>query len=292
MKWQGVIPAITTLQARLSVDADCSLKQVDALVRAGCTGIVALAPSARGARSPSTRRSASCACAARARRAGRRWWPGGRDDDGRGRTPGRARRRSGLRRPHGPAAYVYRGDWRETPRTSQRWSRRLPSSACSTTTRSRTHDVLPEQVLDLAASLPNLVAVKESSADVRRVTSCAPSSGPAGPLRRGGRPRPRGVQAGATGWIAGLADALPAESVRLFDLATRGGSPRPGRSTTGSCPCSARHVPRFVQLIKLVQQETGSGRRPCARRASRSPRRSARRSSSSCATRSPRPALG
>ena len=30
------------------------------------------------------------------------------------------------------------------------------------------------------------------------------------------------VQAGATGWIAGLADALPAESVRLFDLAASG----------------------------------------------------------------------
>src|SRR5512139_458834 len=43
MKWQGVIPAITTpFKPDLSVDADLLVKQVDALVRAGCTGIVAL----------------------------------------------------------------------------------------------------------------------------------------------------------------------------------------------------------------------------------------------------------
>jgi 4-hydroxy-tetrahydrodipicolinate synthase len=43
MKWQGVIPAITTpFRPDLSVDADLLLKQVEALVRAGCSGIVAL----------------------------------------------------------------------------------------------------------------------------------------------------------------------------------------------------------------------------------------------------------
>ena len=43
MKWQGVIPAITTpFKPDLSVDADLLVKQVDALVRAGCAGIVAL----------------------------------------------------------------------------------------------------------------------------------------------------------------------------------------------------------------------------------------------------------
>ena len=43
MKWQGVVPAITTpFKPDFSVDADLLVKQVDALVRAGCTGIVAL----------------------------------------------------------------------------------------------------------------------------------------------------------------------------------------------------------------------------------------------------------
>src|SRR4030042_6981954 len=43
MKWQGVPPAITTpFKPDYSVDADLLVKQVDALVRAGCTGVVAL----------------------------------------------------------------------------------------------------------------------------------------------------------------------------------------------------------------------------------------------------------
>src|SRR4030066_1918273 len=43
MNWQGVLPAITTpFKPDFSVDADLLVKQVDALVRAGCTGVVAL----------------------------------------------------------------------------------------------------------------------------------------------------------------------------------------------------------------------------------------------------------
>ena len=66
MKWQGVIPAITTpFKPDFSVDADLLVKQVDALVRAGCTGIVALGSLGEGGRSPSTRRRPCCACARR-----------------------------------------------------------------------------------------------------------------------------------------------------------------------------------------------------------------------------------
>jgi dihydrodipicolinate synthase/N-acetylneuraminate lyase len=69
-----------------------------------------------------------------------------------------------------------------------------------------------------------------------------------------------GVAAGAVGWIAGLVNALPEESVRLFELAVAGkyAEARPLyhwflpllRLDTG---------PKFVQLIKLVQQDVGKG---------------------------------
>jgi 1-pyrroline-4-hydroxy-2-carboxylate deaminase len=50
MKWQGVIPAITTpFEPDLSVDAALLVKQVDALVAAGCTGVVALGSLGEGA---------------------------------------------------------------------------------------------------------------------------------------------------------------------------------------------------------------------------------------------------
>ena len=60
-----------------------------------------------------------------------------------------------------------------------------------------------------------------------------------------------GLAAGAIGWIAGLVNALPKESVELFKGAHIYGWFLPLlRLDT---------VPKFVQLIKLVQAEVGMG---------------------------------
>ena len=72
-----------------------------------------------------------------------------------------------------------------------------------------------------------------------------------------------GVQAGAEGWIAGLADALPAESVRLFELARAGRLDEARALYDWFLPLLRLDtVPKFVQLIKLVQAETGLGSEP------------------------------
>jgi 4-hydroxy-tetrahydrodipicolinate synthase len=70
-----------------------------------------------------------------------------------------------------------------------------------------------------------------------------------------------GVGAGAVGWIAGLVNALPEESVSLFALASS-----PERSAEARAlyewflPLLRLDVvPKFVQLIKLAQQEAGLG---------------------------------
>ena len=43
MNWQGVIPAIMTpFEQDLTVDAELLRREVDALISAGCTGVVAL----------------------------------------------------------------------------------------------------------------------------------------------------------------------------------------------------------------------------------------------------------
>jgi 4-hydroxy-tetrahydrodipicolinate synthase len=69
-----------------------------------------------------------------------------------------------------------------------------------------------------------------------------------------------GIAAGAVGWIAGLADALPAESVRLFDLAIQGKAAEARALFEWFLPLLRLDtVPKFVQLIKLVQAETGLG---------------------------------
>jgi hypothetical protein len=68
------------------------------------------------------------------------------------------------------------------------------------------------------------------------------------------------VPAGASGWIAGLVNALPEESVRLFDLAAAGQWEEATALYHWFLPLLRMDtVPKFVQLIKLVQSEVGRG---------------------------------
>jgi 4-hydroxy-tetrahydrodipicolinate synthase len=66
------------------------------------------------------------------------------------------------------------------------------------------------------------------------------------------------VAAGATGWIAGLVNAFPEESVRLFRLAQSGPSAELDILYSWFLPLLRLDtVPKFVQLIKQVQEECG-----------------------------------
>ena len=68
------------------------------------------------------------------------------------------------------------------------------------------------------------------------------------------------VMAGAVGWVAGLVNALPRESVQLFELARAGRHAEAVALYRWFLPLLRLDtVPEFVQLIKLVQQEVGQG---------------------------------
>ena len=68
------------------------------------------------------------------------------------------------------------------------------------------------------------------------------------------------VSVGATGWIAGLANALPRESVDLFNCASKGDREKTFKLYRWFLPLLRLDtVPKFVQLIKLVQSEVGMG---------------------------------
>jgi 4-hydroxy-tetrahydrodipicolinate synthase len=122
-------------------------------------------------------------------------------------------------------------------------------------------DVSPALLAELCAALPNLEAVKESTGDVRRVTAIRALLGSRIAIFIGVDDLIlEGVQAGAVGWIAGLVDALPAESVHLFDLAATGRIAEARRLYDWFLPLLRLDtVPKFVQLIKLVQSEVGMG---------------------------------
>jgi len=264
MNWQGVVPAITTpFRQDFSVDADLLVKQVEALVRAGCRGVVALGSLGEGGSLAfDEKRAVLRLC--REALAGRASLVAGVA----ALTTADAVRLAELGADTGCDGlmvlppYVYRGDWRETRAHFEAVvaATPLPCMLYNNPVAYGT-DVLPEQVLDLAATLSNLAAVKESSADVRRVTSLRALLGDRLAILVGVDDLVlEGVQAGAVGWVAGLADALPAESIRLFDLAAAGRIEEARALYDWFLPLLRLDtVPKFVQLIKLVQQETGLG---------------------------------
>lgn len=68
------------------------------------------------------------------------------------------------------------------------------------------------------------------------------------------------IGVGATGWIAGLANALPRESVDLFNCGMNGDNDKAFDLYRWFLPLLRMDtVPNFVQLIKLVQAEVGMG---------------------------------
>jgi dihydrodipicolinate synthase/N-acetylneuraminate lyase len=264
MKWQGVIPAITTpFKPDLSVDADLLVKQVDALVRAGCTGVVALGSLGEGG-SLSFDEKKAVLRLCREALSGRAPLVAGVA----ALTTAEAARLAELGAEAGCDGlmvlppYVYRGDWRETRAhfAAVIGETPLPCMLYNNPIAYGT-DVLPEQMVELAVSLPNLAAVKESSGDVRRVTALRTLLGDRLEILVGVDDLVlEAVQAGATGWIAGLADALPVEAVRLFDLAASGRVPEARALYEWFLPLLRLDtVPKFVQLVKIVQQETGLG---------------------------------
>jgi 4-hydroxy-tetrahydrodipicolinate synthase len=158
--------------------------------------------------------------------------------------------------------YVYKGDWRETKThvAAILQATPLPGLLYNNPVAYGT-DFLPEQIAELAGEFPNLAAVKESSTDVRRVTAIRALIGDRLALFVGVDDSiVEGIAAGAVGWVAGLVNALPRESVDLFNLASAGKSEAAFQLYRWFLPLLRMDtVPKFIQLIKQVEEEAGIG---------------------------------
>ena len=158
--------------------------------------------------------------------------------------------------------YVYRGDWREMKQHIISVCQATPLS-CMLYNNPVAYgtDFMPEHVAELAAELPNLHAVKESSTDVRRVTAIRALIGDRLKIFVGVDDCiVEGINAGATGWIAGLVSAFPKESVDLYRSAMNGDNESARVIYEWFLPLLRLDtVPKFVQLIKLVQEKVGWG---------------------------------
>jgi 1-pyrroline-4-hydroxy-2-carboxylate deaminase len=158
--------------------------------------------------------------------------------------------------------YVYRSEWREMKAHLQAVFR-ATNLSCMLYNNPVAYgtDFLPEQIQELAAEHENLAAVKESSTDVRRITWIKELTGDRLDISVGVDDAiVEGIAAGAVGWVAGLVNALPHESVALFNYALNGEHEKARELYYWFLPLLRMDtVPKFVQLIKLVQQEVNMG---------------------------------
>jgi 4-hydroxy-tetrahydrodipicolinate synthase len=159
-------------------------------------------------------------------------------------------------------AYVYYSDWRET-RAHYGAIIGATSLSCMLYNNPIAYrtDVTAWQLAELADAHDNLHGIKESSGDVRRVTAVREVLGDRLAIFAGLDDMIlEAVPAGASGWVAGLVNALPDESIRLFELAVAGQWDEATALYQWFLPLLRMDtVPKFVQLIKLVQAEMGRG---------------------------------
>ena len=264
MRWDGVIPAITTaFQPDGSVDHRFLARHAEWLVENGSTAIVALGSLGEGAtleRDEKIEVLHTCvkALGERAPVAAAVSALSTAEAVGLAREAEKAGCQGLMILP----PYVYSTDWREMKAHMQAVLR-ATSLSCMLYNNPIAYrtDFLPHQIAELAAAHPNLHAVKESSADIRRVTAIRALLGSRLAILVGVDDLiVEGLAQGATGWIAGLVNALPGESVELFDLARRGEHDRASDLYRWFLPLLRLDtVPKFVQLIKLVQAEVGMG---------------------------------
>lgn len=158
--------------------------------------------------------------------------------------------------------YVYKSEWREMKAHVEAVFKATPLS-CMLYNNPVAYgtDFLPEQIRELSAGHENFDAVKESSTDVRRVTWIRELTGDRLAIFVGVDDAiVEAIAVGAVGWVAGLVNALPKESVDLYNYAMNGDFKSAIELYNWFLPLLRMDcVPKFVQLIKLVQQEVGMG---------------------------------
>ena len=262
--WRGVVPAITTpFKADGTVDHAFLANHARQLIAAGCTGIVPLGSLGEGATLSFDEKLEIVATLVEALGDSAPVIPGiaalSTDEAVR---LAQAAQRLGARGLMALPPYVYSTDWQEMGAHMRAIleATDLPVLLYNNPVAYKT-DFVPERIAELAAAYPNLQAVKESSCDIRRFAAIKALLGDRLELMVGMDDAiVEGVSMGAVGWIAGVVNAFPAESVRVFEQARDGGAPAAMELYAWLLPLLRMDtVPKFVQLIKLMQQRVAMG---------------------------------
>lgn len=261
--WRGVLPAATTQFATdQSLDLPATLGHIDRMIEAGIHGLIMLGTVGENCsldyrekveilqatvrhvagRVPVLTGVAECTTATACRFA----------EDA---------RKAGVEGLMVLPAMVYKSDPRETIAHFRAVARAvdLPIMVYNNPI-SYSVDITPEMFADLADE-PRLVAIKESSENVRRITDLINLCGDRYTLFCGVDDLVlESLLLGAQGWISGLVNAFPAENRLLWDLATTGRWDEALAVYRWYTPLLHldTHV-KLVQYIKLAEQECGLG---------------------------------
>jgi 4-hydroxy-tetrahydrodipicolinate synthase len=264
MDWRGVIPAMTTpFHPDGSVDHEFLARHSSWLIENGCTGIVALGSLGEGATLGFPEKCSILETTVRALRGRSRVVAGiSALSTGEAVELAQTAHSEGCDGLMLLPPYVYVGDWREMKAHVTAVLQATPLS-CMLYNNPIAYgvDFVPQQVSELVAEHGNLHAIKESSADVRRIAQIRGLLGDRLSILCGVDDLiVEAVYAGAVGWIAGLVNAFPRESVELFELAREGDTAAAFELYKWFLPLLRLDtVPKFVQLIKYVQELAGMG---------------------------------
>ncbi|WP_230770895.1 dihydrodipicolinate synthase family protein [Sphingomonas sp. Leaf4] len=261
--WQGVFPAVTTqLREDLSIDLADTQRVVDDLIRDGVTGVIALGtvgennslthdekitvltaivevvdgrvPVVTGVSEYDTRRAVAYAIAAE--KAGA---------DGLMLLP--------------PMVYVPKAHELAAHFKGVAAATALPIMLYNNPPAYRTQ--IDNTVLEMVADAPTIVAIKESAPDTRRFTDVKTAFGDRYVLFAGlDDVALEGLYLGAQGWVSGLTNAFPRESVELVRAFQRGDHAKAMEIYRWFMPLlhlDADHD--LVQSIKLAEQVMGRG---------------------------------
>ncbi len=263
VNWKGVFPAITTqFRPDESLDIDATARHLEAMIEAGIHGVVLLGTvgentalehqekltviremkSAARGRIPVLTGVAEYTTALACRFA--------RDAE-----------KTGIDGLMVLPAMVYKSDERETITHFRAVAHAtgLPVMIYNNPV-SYNVDVSPEQFKELVDE-PNIVAIKESSENVRRITDLVNVVRDRFILFAGVDDLVlESMLLGAQGWISGLVNAFPNENRELWDLATSGQWERARELYRWYTPLLHLDTKvKLVQYIKLAMAETGLG---------------------------------
>jgi len=264
MTWTGVLPALTTnLRANGAIDHPALLRHCRWMLDSGCTGLVCCGSLGEAATLSFAEKISVVTTAVKAAA---------------GRAPvvlgiaslstaeavalAKAAAKAGASGLMVLPPYTYTTDWREMKAhlTAVFRATKLSCMLYNNPPAYKT-DYLPAQIAELAAEFPTLHAVKESSGDIRRVTAIRALVADRLTLLVGMDDAiVEGIAAGAQGWIAGLVNAFPRESVVLVEAARAGDHAKARAIYEWFLPLLRLDtVPKFVQYIKWIQAELNCG---------------------------------